>query len=571
MNSRTRSGKLLHKTFLVLALMATSLLAWGQHNEDKKPQEHESKPSRQSSPPSRPSGSSHQSQPRNPSAGRPSENRGTPPAARPANPPNRGENQGNRELNRPGNAPNRNVTQPGNRPSTPGHRENAPNRGNPPNRGVNPENRGNMRPGTPINRGNPPNRGATNRPAIRPAPGRTVTLRGGGTARIAPNGQVRTIHRNDMVIRNNPRVGRTIITERNNVRIVNVGRNRGYVQRPYIVRGGRSYYSRTYYDRGVVRVSVYRGYYYHGYRYYGYYPPYWYHPAFYGWAYRPWGPPIVWGIGIGGWGWVGTPWWGYYGGWFTPYPTYPSAAFWLTDFVIAANLQAAYSAQSQYADDMAGDAQASANYTNGGQASSEPVTLTPEVKQAIAEEVKAQLEQQQQQAQQGDSGQAQNAAPSDENQVPPALDPARRTFIVSTPLTVDSNDGECTLTPGDVITRLTDTPDENQNVNASVSASKKNDCAAGAQISISVDALQDMHNHFQEQLNNGMKTLSEKQGTGNLPKAPDTATTPSAVQAPPADQDAQKELTDQEQQADQTEKQVEQEAQQPNDSDQQQQ
>ena len=32
---------------------------------------------------------------------------------------------------------------------------------------------------------------------------------------------------------------------------------------------------------------------------------------------------------------------------FAPYPVYPSAAFWLTDYVISQNLQAAYAAQQE--------------------------------------------------------------------------------------------------------------------------------------------------------------------------------------------------------------------------------
>jgi hypothetical protein len=190
------------------------------------------------------------------------------------------------------------------------------------------------------------------------------------------------------------------------------------------------------------------------------------------------------------------------------------------------------------------------------------VTLTPEVKQAIAEEVKAQLAEQQQQSsgdQRGSAnGQAQAPAPAN-GEVPPALDPARRTFVVSSDITVTSDGQECELTAGDVITRLTDTPDADQNVTASVSASKKTDCAPGKQVAVSVEALQDMRNHFQEQLDNGMKALAEKQGTGGLPKAPDTSTTASDVPPPPPDTNAAKDLTDQEAAADQTEKQVKQE------------
>ena len=55
----------------------------------------------------------------------------------------------------------------------------------------------------------------------------------------------------------------------------------------------------------------------------------------------------------------------------------------------------------------------------------DPVALTPEVKETIAEEVKAQLAEDKADAVPAPQAQA----GSDE--VPPALDPARRTFVVS--------------------------------------------------------------------------------------------------------------------------------------------
>ena len=152
-----------------------------------------------------------------------------------------------------------------------------------------------------------------------------------------------------MQIQRNLRGGRTVVSEHSGARIVTTGRGNGYVQRAYVTRGGHSYYSRTYYERGAYRVGIYRGYNYGGYHYYGYYPGFWYNPGFYGWAYQPWGAPVYWGIGMGGWGWGGSPWYGYYGGYFSPYPVYASPAFWLTDYVIAANLQAAYASQSDTA------------------------------------------------------------------------------------------------------------------------------------------------------------------------------------------------------------------------------
>ena len=367
-----------------------------------------------------------------------------------------------------------------------------------------------------------------------------------------------------MQIHNNLRGGRTIVSEHNGVRVVGNGRGNGYVQRSYMSRGGHSYYSRTYYSHGAYHAGVYRGYYYHGFQYYGYHPGFFFHPGFYGWAYRPWGVGLYWGVGLGGWGWGGAPWYGYYAPYFAPYPVYPSAAFWLTDYLISQDLQAAYAARADAnaaadADAVADDAAAAAN--NPAPAPNQAVALTPEVKEAIAEEVKAELAAQQQQAGNQDGGDAQaQPAPAANGDVPPALDPARRAFVVDNAITVVSNGQECSLTGGDVITRLTDTPDDSNKVTASVSASKSSDCAAGAQIAVSVDDLQEMRNHFEEQLDNGMKTLAEKQGTGNMPKAPDTGTTASDIPAPQPDTTAEKQLTEQEAAANQTEAQVKEEA-----------
>ncbi len=411
---------------------------------------------------------------------------------------------------------------------------------------------------------------AANRPtASRTPPGRTVSLKGGGTASVRPNGQIRSIDRGGMHIEHGVRGGRTVVAERNGARIVARGRG-GYVQRAYVTRGGRSYYSRTYVSGGVVRVGVYRGYYFGGRPYYGYYPGVWYNPGFYAWGYQPWGAPVYWGVGA--WGWGGSPWWGFYGGWFTPYPYYASPAFWLTDYLISQQLQAAYAArQEDRAAEMSADGQASAGGgdSGGGDAgggqpqASGGVALTPEVKEAIAAEVKAQLAAQQNQAPAaGASNNAATPPPTDaSNQAPPpALDPAQRTFVVDSDVTVVANGQECALTGGDVITRLTDTPDpSDQTVSASISAAKKGDCAAGQTVAVKVDDLQEMYNHFAENLNTGLTELAKKQGTGGMPKAPDTATVASDVPPPPPDKTAAKAVQDTQQQADQTEAQVKQE------------
>ena len=80
---------------------------------------------------------------------------------------------------------------------------------------------------------------------------------------------------------------------------------------------------------------------------------------------------------------AGRPWYGYYGGYFTPYPVYASPSLWLTDYLIAATLEAAY--EERMADALAS---AGNSYADSGQSA----PMSPEVKQAIADEVRRQID-----------------------------------------------------------------------------------------------------------------------------------------------------------------------------------
>jgi len=554
MNPVGSRGKVVRSLALFIVLAGLIAAAEGQH--DKKGS---------SSPPPRPAPAPHVSAPA----------QHAPPTNRPPANTRPSTSMGNRPNTTMGNHPNTNM---GNRPNntTMGGRTNTGTTGRPGSTTMGrPGESGNMnRPGATGNaRGPMGNANANSRMATRPntvnrpLPGRQVSLRGGGSAVIRPNGQIRTINRNGMQINHGMNGSRTIVSTHNGARVVTTGRHSGYVQRAYVTRGSRTYVSRTVVVNHVTYTSVYRSYSYGGYCcYYGYHPAYYYAPVYYGWAYNPWPAPVYYG-----WGWGGSPWYGYYGGYFAPYPVYPSAAFWLTDYLISANLQAAYEARAAARAAAAngdngegnggGDQQQSQPSGNDNSASnSGPVTLTPEVKEAIAEEVKAQLAAQQAEAQQASSGSQQNTATTTSQEVPAALDPARHTFIVASDLTVSSNGQECQLTAGDVIKRTSDTPDDDRKVTATVSASKKSDCATGQEIAIGVDDLQEMHNKFEEQLDNGMKDLSSKQGQNGLPKAPDTKTVPSDVPPPPPDNNAAKTLEEQQSAADQTESQVVKEA-----------
>jgi hypothetical protein len=210
-----------------------------------------------------------------------------------------------------------------------------------------------------------------------------------------------------------------------------------------------------------------------------------------------------------------------------------------SDSLIASNLTAAYPG--------------AALYMGVGKevAASSQSQLSPEVKQALADEVKQQIaadkacaETSQQLASKGD-------------EVPPALDPKHRTFLASSNLEVTTTDGtECQLSQGDVIERASDTADADNKVEMIVKGTKKDDCAANTHALVATSDLQEMHNHFREVLDAGLKQLADKSGKDGLPAAPDTSTKAGEVPAPSADTNVDNELQQQQKDADQTEAEV---------------
>jgi hypothetical protein len=182
----------------------------------------------------------------------------------------------------------------------------------------------------------------------------------------------------------------------------------------------------------------------------------------------------------------------------------------------------------------------------------DPVVLSQEVKEAIAQEVKAEIE--------AERAAAAGNSPAPVQDVPAALDPAHRTFMVNSDMAVTADGQECSLTQGDVLIRLTDTPDADQKVNVSIASSKKRDCAVGKTVAVAVDDLQEMHNHMAEQMDEGMKVLASKQGTGGMPKSPDAGTVASDVPPPAPDKSAASTLQAQQSAADSNESQIQREA-----------
>jgi hypothetical protein len=316
-------------------------------------------------------------------------------------------------------------------------------------------------------------------------------------------------------------------------RVVVMGRSRGYLERPL---GRHGYVSRTYVVEGRSYARVYHSYSYRHEVYYRYVPAVYYHHDFYGWAGRPWGEPVVFA-----WGWHREPWFETYGMYLAPLPVYPTAALWLTDFLLAANLRTDYQNRQD-----AGDGPPV-------QTSDAQVTLTPEVKQAIAEEVHRQIQDEQRAA-----SQPQPAGPSPTSlnaneTVPPALDPNQRIFVVSSSLDLTTAAGECALSPGDIILRTADQPTSENMVEVSVLSSKSGDCPANVNAPLELAALQEMQNQFREQIDAGLKTLAENGGRNGLPKAPAAAPYAATEGQATADPGASAALAQQRRAADQAE------------------
>ena len=181
------------------------------------------------------------------------------------------------------------------------------------------------------------------------------------------------------------------------------------------------------------------------------------------------------------------------------------------------------------------------------------VTLTPEVKQMIAEEVQQQLQAERAAAGQPSASPA-GTSPGAISDDPPALDPKTKIFVVSTVLNVDPTDGQnCALTPGDIIERKSRTLTADGKVSVGVLNSKEGDCSVDTETTLDIATLQDMHNQFREQISAGMEKLASSQGKDGLPTGPAASARQVAEGQAMAAADAKDLLTKQVQDADQTE------------------
>jgi hypothetical protein len=357
-----------------------------------------------------------------------------------------------------------------------------------------------------------------------------------------------------MDVHNNLGGGHRAMVERPDHSRVFAERGRpGYVERGYAYHG-HDFARRAYFYHGHEYNRFYRGYGFRGLALSVYAPGFYFGPGFYGWAYNPWAAPITFG-----WGWGGNPWFGFYGGYFQPYPVYPSAAFWLTDYIISQDLQAAYAAHIE-----AGEEAGAPAAGGGGQ----PV-LTPEVKQMIADEVKAQLALENQEAQQNAAGQ--DVDPGSSGIARLLSDGRPHVFVAGGNLDVtDSNGQECVVSDGDTLQMQAAPPADATTANLVVLSSKgKPECQISQTVQVQLTDLQEMQNHMRESIDQGLKDLQDKQGKDGLPSAPPSAqAAPAPAQyasvAPPPDPNVGTEIAQVDQQSGQAEKDVSTEAAQDN-------
>jgi hypothetical protein len=388
-------------------------------------------------------------------------------------------------------------------------------------------------------------------------------MKNGNSVERRSNGRVSNVHDEGrhMDIHHGLNGDRRVSSERaDHSRVVSQRGRPGYIERGYAFHG-HDYYRRSYYWHGHAYFGFYRGYYWHGVGLH-YYAPWRFYPlGFYGWAYHPWHRWVVYD-----WGWGVRPWYGHYGFYFAPYAAYANASTWLTDYMLSADLEAAYEAGRA---DGAASAGAPAPLPppppppdGAAAAATAGPMLTPEVKDMIAQEIQRDI--------QAESGEAALNAANQEGD--PALsglagelaDGKPHVFVVGEPLDVDNETTgeECALSEGDVLQTTIPPGPEDKSASLVVLASKGGkECARTASVTVSLEDLQEMQNHMRMTIDQGMEELQKKQGTGGLPAAPPNATTPPveaafAQAAPPPEQDGEAAVEQQQKTADQSEVEV---------------
>ena len=270
-----------------------------------------------------------------------------------------------------------------------------------------------------------------------------------------------------------------------------------------------------------------------------------YPAVYYAWALAPWPRPVVYA-----WGWQVQPWYPVYGSLFTPYAVYTSPDLWMTDYIVAQNMQAAYQAQAaprapQLSPQTAAEAPApdpsvaapaaqanavppvpqpigapSVEQSSEAPAplqssdmspppAAAPPALTPQIKAQLNAQIKVRLQEQQ----------AAAAAPAalTTQSTPPALRPNHVFFEVVQPIDVPTAGGHCTLRANDYIKRTGGMSSDDWMIPVEVELSRPSDCPEGLQTRIGLNDLNAMENEQEAQVMEAMRAASKGMGPNGPP------------------------------------------------------
>ena len=301
--------------------------------------------------------------------------------------------------------------------------------------------------------------------------------------------------------------------------------------------------SRTYVSGGhVLYTRVYQDHVWHQYgrafAYETFVPAVRYPAVYFGWSLGAWPHPVTYA-----WGWYAQPWYPAYGVLFTPYPVYASPDLWMTDYIIAQNMQMAYQAQAvappvqpspQWTpappapapdssvaapDAQPGDTSAAPQPAAPPPApqpidsppapAAPPPAITPQIKAQLNTQIKVQLKEQE----------AAEATPATltTQSGPPALRPNHVFFEVVQPLNVPTANGHCSLSANDYIKRTGGMSGDDWMIPVVVELSRPSDCPEGLATRIGLNDLNAMENEQEAQVLQAMQAASASMGPNGPP------------------------------------------------------
>ena len=294
-------------------------------------------------------------------------------------------------------------------------------------------------------------------------------------------------------------------------RVAAYGPRRGFLEAPM---AGRPGFTRRTYMAGDHRYAVlYRNHRYLGHEFARPVPAVIYSPGYYAWAVQPWAAPV--GISIG---FQAAPWYGSYGRVFTPYDQYARPDQWMTDQILANNMQQAYDAGRT----------AQANIDSGSPQDAMPPQISPQLKNQIDGQVRYDVQEQAREAQGGAAAVVPPDLPpgqTEPDQLPDALKPYHMVFRVVAPLSVQADGQPCTLSPDDWVVRTSNLNAEDGTVSISVSASRTADCPVHTSAKVTLNDLMAMENDMNEQVAATLALAAKSMGKDGMPVGPSSGAT----------------------------------------------